>query len=361
MKAVYLEKAGEAPKVVERPEPELRPGGAIVKILAAPVLSFMKKVLSGELGYAMATPWIPGSNGVGVVEKVADDVPGIQRGDRVFIDPHIYSHTTTDVHDGVLLGLTALGPEASSTQQRWRHGTFAGKTAVPAECLTVIPESISTDAARLAVLSFAAIAYGGLLKGNFRPGQKLIVSGATGNIGSCGLLVGLAMGASRVVALGREESVLQQLKALDPRRVATVKLENNLERDKEAVAMAAGGADLVYDMLGNVPTFVPTAAAVYALRRGGTAVLMGGVKAAIDLPYFWIMTNEISIRGALMYPRSAPRELLEMMGAGVLDLSSVKLRSFRLEEIEPALDDAERSRGPSYTVLVPESGAAAKA
>jgi len=104
MKAVYLEKAGEALKVVDCPEPKLQPGGVIVKILTAPVLSFMKRVVSGELGYAMAPPWIPGANGVGVVESIANDVGGLEPGDHVFIDPHAYTHTRTDFYDGILIG-----------------------------------------------------------------------------------------------------------------------------------------------------------------------------------------------------------------------------------------------------------------
>ena len=353
MKAVYLKQPGEAAKVTDQPEPTLRSGGAIIKILAAPVLSFMKKVFTGELGYAMATPWIPGANGVGIVETFADDVIGLEVGDLVFIDPHIYTHTNSDSYDGILIGLTALGDHSVRTQQRWRNGTFAEKALVPAECLTVIPKNIGTDAAHVSTLSFAAIAYGGLLKGNFRPGQTLVVSGATGNIGSCGVLVGLAMGGRRVIALGREDGVLKLLKAFDPNRVVALKLTGHLERDKEMVAHAADGADLVYDMLGNVPSFAPVAAAIYSLRRGGTAVLMGGVRASIDLPYSYVMTNEITIRGALMYPRSAPRELLKMVDAGVLDLSKLKTHGFKLQEIQAALDHAESSRGPCYTVLIP--------
>lgn len=354
MKAVHLDKPGSKLKVLDVAEPAIRPGGVILKVLAAPVLSFMKKVLSGELSYAMATPWIPGSNGVGVIQALADDVIGLKSGDQVFIDPHIFTHTTTDAYDGILIGLTALGPQSSAMQERWRNGTFAERALLPAECLTVIPQTAALDPAQLSTLSFAAIAYGGLLKGSFRPGQKLIVSGATGNIGSAAVLVGLAMGAERVIAVGREQSVLRELQAFDPARVTTVKLAGDLEKDKAAIATAcAGGADLVYDILGNAPGTQPTVAAIYALHRGGTAVLMGGVQAALDLPYSHIMLNEISIRGALMYPRSAPRDLLRFMAAGTLDLTKLKVRTFALQEIENALEDAERSRGPSYTVLTP--------
>ncbi|HEY6514881.1 MAG TPA: alcohol dehydrogenase catalytic domain-containing protein [Steroidobacteraceae bacterium] len=105
MKAVYLAKPGAPLKVIDQPEPRLRPGGAVVKISAAPILSFMKRVVSGELGYAMATPWIPGPNAVGEVEGVAEDVVGPKPGDQVFIDPHIYTHTTTAAYGEVTAAL----------------------------------------------------------------------------------------------------------------------------------------------------------------------------------------------------------------------------------------------------------------
>jgi alcohol dehydrogenase len=181
----------------------------------------------------------------------------------------------------------------------------------------------------------------------------LIVSGATGNIGACAVLIGLAMGARRIVALGREAGVLQQLEAIDPARIETVELKGDLERDRENIATAADGADLVYDMLGNVPTFAPTAAAIYALRRGGTAVLIGGVQAALDLPYSYVMLNEISIRGCMMYPRSAPAELLDMIRAGLLPIEKVQVRTFPLEQVDAALEHAERIRGLSYSILTP--------
>jgi len=298
----------------------LRPGGAIVRIQAAPVLSFMKKIFSGELGYRMATPWIPGANGVGVVESVADDLIGVKPGDLVFIDPHIFTNTTTNTYDGILLGLTSLSPDSGALYQRWRNGTFAEKALVPGECLTRLSGAEKLGPVRLSILSFAAIAYGGLLKGSLRPGQVLIVSGATGNIGSTAVLVGLAMGAERIVALGREKVILTQLKEIEPNRIKTVKLQGALETDKHAIAAAADGADLVYDMLGSAPTFEPTAAAIYALRKVGTAVLMGGVQAAMNLPYAHVMQNELSIKGALMYPRSAPAELVRLIAAGLLEL-----------------------------------------
>jgi alcohol dehydrogenase len=59
VRAVYLEKAGEALKVIDRPEPELRSGGALVRILAAPVLSFMNRVSQGNWGTRWEPPGYP--------------------------------------------------------------------------------------------------------------------------------------------------------------------------------------------------------------------------------------------------------------------------------------------------------------
>ena len=47
-----------------------------------------------------------------------------------------------------------------------------------------------------------------------KPTQTLVVNGATGGLGSAAVLVGLAMGASKVVAVGRNEEKLKALEQL---------------------------------------------------------------------------------------------------------------------------------------------------
>ncbi len=74
---------------------------------------------------------------------------------------------------------------------------------------------------------------------------------------------------------------------------------------------------------------------------------------ALDLPYSHIMLNEIAIKGAVVYPRAAPAALLNLSRAGRLPLSQVQVRTFPLEEIDAALDQAERSRGLSYSMWTP--------
>lgn len=353
MKAVRLEQAGSPLRLEDIAEPTPQPGGVVVKILCAPVLAFMKQAFSGNLGYTMPTPFTPGANAVGVVEAVASDVFGLEPGQPVYVDPSMASRNNSSLSDAILIGLTGLTPLSGSLQDIWRDGSFAEKALYPAECLTPLDKVWSMDHQRLACLSYLSIPYGGLLRGEFRPGQTLIVNGATGGLGAAAVLVALAMGAGKVAAVGRDQQTLNRLQQLDPRRVVQVVLTGQATEDAKQLSLAAGGADLVLDLLGGAKTADPTMACIQALRPRGTAVFMGGVQANIPLLYSQIMLSELTIRGAFMYPRQAPSELLNMVAAGTLDLSAIQVFSYRLDQINEAIEKAATLKGLDYCAFVP--------
>ena len=77
MKAWRLEKAGGRLSLDEVPVPALRPGSALVRLSAAPVLSYMGDVLSGKFATIYRFPdhaFTPGTNGAGTVEAVGPAV-----------------------------------------------------------------------------------------------------------------------------------------------------------------------------------------------------------------------------------------------------------------------------------------------
>lgn len=80
---------------------------------------------------------------------------------------------------------------------------------------------------------------------------------------------------------------------------------------------------------------------------------MGGVQASLPLAYSHVMLNELTIRGAFMYPRQAPGDLLTMIATGVLDVSPIHVTSFPLERVNEALEQAAASKGLKYCMLVP--------
>jgi alcohol dehydrogenase len=89
------------------------------------------------------------------------------------------------------------------------------------------------------------------------------------------------------------------------------------------------------------------------MRRGGTAVFVGGVSVDIPLPYSKIMLEQLTIKGSFMYPRNIPGELLKMISAEILGLDAIQVNTFSLDEIETAINQASSSKGLDYCVLVP--------
>jgi alcohol dehydrogenase len=80
--------------------------------------------------------------------------------------------------------------------------------------------------------------------------ETVLVSGATGNFGSAGVAVALAMGAAQVIAPGRNEKVLGDLARRFGDRVRTVRLTGDPEQDQQRMRCAAAGPiDVVLDLL----------------------------------------------------------------------------------------------------------------
>jgi alcohol dehydrogenase len=146
---------------------------------------------------------------------------------------------------------------------------------------------------------------------------------------------------------------LQRLTSLDPRRVCTVSLRSEASAYAREIAEASEEADLVIDAFGAVTNADPTLACLGALRLGGTAAIVGGVRADIPLPYANILRKELTIRGSYMYPRSAPGELLQLIGSGVLSLEAFQVHSFPLSAINEAIAQAASFRGLDCCVVVP--------
>jgi alcohol dehydrogenase len=351
MKAARLHQTGSPLQVENTADPTLRSGSTIVRILSSHIPAFTKKVFSGELGYMLPQPFpfIPGTSAIGIIEAIADDVFGLQIGQVVFCDPFIASPIIGAAPNAILLGWTGLATESPKLQAIWKDGTWAEKVLLPAETLTPVPEIPNFDPVALATIGYLAIPYGGFKKGQLRPGQQVIVNGATGGLGTAAILVALAMGASRIIAVGRDQTTLTKLEQLNPQQVVGVQFQGETDRDR--LLQLAQGADLVIDTLGGVTTPDQTLACIQALRPGGTAVFMGGVQTAIPLPYAEIMLKEITICGAFMYPRSAPGELLQMVKGGTLRLDAIQTYKFPLTEINEAVDRAATLKGIDYCVL----------
>lgn len=170
MKAVISLKYGP-PKVlkikdIEKPIP--KENEALVRVKASSINSADLEQIKGTLFIRLSGPprgRIIGSDMAGVVEAVGKNVVGIKVGDRVLAD------------------LYDLG-----------FGAFAEYVCVPAKALSIIPQGISFE--RAATIPQAALcALQGLNKKQINSGDKVLINGAGGGMGSFAVQIAKSRGA----------------------------------------------------------------------------------------------------------------------------------------------------------------------
>jgi alcohol dehydrogenase len=359
MEAAILKAFGTPLAIETLPDPILGTGEVIVDVVAAPVLSYMKEVLSGERKYLMILPQSPGAGAIGRVRAVGPDSTRLAIGDWVYCDPTVRSRDDALNPDITLQGLSARGEGGLQLQKHFRHGSYAQQMLVPTENAIRVGSLDEGDAARWCALGTLLVPYGGLLAANLQAGETILVSGATGNFGSACIAIALAMGAGCVVAPGRNEKALEDLSRRFGSRVRTVKLSGNEEEDCKRMQQAAPGPiDCVLDILPPSASTTPVRAAVMSVRPYGRVVLMGGVGMlggdGLELPYPWIMRNCITIHGQWMYPTEAASRLVALIRSGLLTLDHFDIATFNLDHANEAVEHAAANSGPfKMTVIKP--------
>ncbi len=264
MKAIVVEGGkgpAEALKLAEVDDPVPGPGQILIRVEAAGV---NRPDIIQRLGFYPPPPGAPPTLGLEVAGEVIHAAGRWKPGDRV-------------------CALLGGGGYAELAACDARHAL-----PIPAELTAVeaagLPETVFTV--------FANVFEGGALK----RGETLMVHGATSGIGVMAIQMGKAAGAM-VVATARGQAKAETALALG----ADVAVDATSE-DFEAAAKAAGGVDVVLDMVG-APYFAKNLA---ALKTGGRIVYIasqgGGV---LELPIGALMQKRAVVTGSTLRPRSA--------------------------------------------------------
>lgn len=353
MKAWKLDRLGGTLAFVDVPLPEVRPGSVLVRIETQSLMSYLKSYVDGALkAYRAPSDFIPGGNAIGIIEQVGADVWHLKPGQRVIVSSHLVSRENVQDPGQILIGVTSPGGIGDALQQSWNDGTLAEFGLFPAQVVTPVGEIDGYDLPQLTAITRCVVPYGGLVRGRLAAGETVIVNGATGAYGAAAVLVALAMGASKIIAAGRNRAVLEQLVAAVGDRVSSVVLAGDVAMDTRALKeAAAGGAHLAFDMVGNAKDPNSTLAALGALHRGGRIVLMGSSSAPVPIDYLQVMFNNLEIIGNFMHPQGAYLPLLALLRSGQLDLTPIRPRVFDLPDLENAME-AARHAGSLELVVV---------
>lgn len=336
--------------------PAPSPDGVIVRVEAGMVWSYAGKLLSGAVPYAMPTmPFVPGTNAIGRVAAVGDGVSHVGVGERVFLSPHLRGDVPGREAPQILIGLTAMGnsPGVLALQARWRDGVFAQMAHWPAACVTPLVGLDDRPATELIGLAKLIVPFGGLQRSGLRGGDTVIVNGATGYFGSGAVMLAVAMGAGRVVAVGRKAAALESLREAFGPRVVPAVVGGDADKDGDIIRSAAGcSADVALDLLGNARSTSTTLSTLRALRRGGRLVIMGSAEPPLEISFREMIANDWEVVGQFMYERHAPAQLAALAQRGLLDLRKINVRAFALGEFRQAVEAAAQMQSLDLTALV---------
>jgi putative PIG3 family NAD(P)H quinone oxidoreductase len=263
VRAVVFTGAGgnEVVSVEERPDPVPGTDDVLVRVSFAGLNPADLVQRAGNYPAPPGSPSdVPGLEVAGTVERCGERVSSWQQGDRVF---------------GLVGG-----------------GGLADRVLVHERCVTRVPDTLDEQGAAAVPEAFVTAHDAAFTQGGLRPGETLLVHGASGGVGTAAVQLGVAAGA-RVVATVRSPSVEEAVAALGAEIV----------RDEDFREGASLTADVILELVGGA--HFP--ANLDALTRRGRIVVVsvaGGNE--IELPLLALMQKRATITGTVL--RSRPLE-----------------------------------------------------
>jgi NADPH:quinone reductase-like Zn-dependent oxidoreductase len=182
---------------------------------------------------------------------------------------------------------------------RMPYGALAEKTVVPKGAYMPIPEGI--DPAIATVLGTAITGMSIKTAAGFVPGETVLVQGATGVAGRLAVKVARLLGAGRIVATGRDDDQLREVRALGADTLINTAVSD--EALAQAYLDAKGdGYDVVLDFLWGRPTEILLRSLIpksFAFPKPTRLIQVGeSAGASLDLAAESLRTSGVEIVGA---------------------------------------------------------------
>jgi alcohol dehydrogenase len=193
-------------------------------------------------------------------------------------------------------------------------GGLAQYCRVPASLLVKLPDEVTfTEAAALPVAYSTAYRMM-MTRGNIEAGEKVLILGASGGVGTCCVQLAKLAGA-HVIAAASSQEKLDRLAGIGADHGINYARES-FERQvialygKPKVRGSGGGIDAVVNFTGG-DTWVPS---LKVLRKGGRMLTCGataGFDPKTDIRYIW--TFELDIQGSNSWHRQDLLKVLDLV------------------------------------------------
>jgi alcohol dehydrogenase, propanol-preferring len=326
-----------SPLVLEQvPARSLEPGQIRVKVEASGLCHTDIHAAHGDWPVKPSPPFVPGHEGVGVVEVLGPGVTEVAPGDHVAMPWLGYA---CGMCDYCVSGWETLCPGQKNTGYSI-DGGFGEYATAYARYVVEVPAGIDPfDAAPLTcagVTTYKAIKVAGT-----RSADLVAVFGV-GGLGHLAIQYA-AIAGGRVVAVDVIDEKLELARELGAEFTV-----NAAREDPAAAIQGLGGAAQAIALAVSPASFEQ---AYGSLRRGGTLVFVVlPPDNHVTIPIFETVLNGITIVGSIVGTRTDLREVFRLHAAG----KTTVIREIRpLEQVNEAIADVEAGRVPARVVLQP--------
>jgi len=220
MKAIQVHQFGgpEVLQLQEIPTPKPGPGQVLVRVHAAGVNPYDTYMRNGTYAIKPPLPYTPGSDAAGVVEAVGEEVTRVKPGDRVY---------------------TA----------RTVSGAYAEYTLALESQVHALPEKISFAQGAGVWVPYATAITAIIHHAKARPGETVLIHGASGGVGTAAAQFARAMGMTVFGTAGTQKGM-----DLAKKEGVHQVFDHSKPGYSDEIMKATGGrgADVILEMLANV-------------------------------------------------------------------------------------------------------------
>ncbi|KAJ9654512.1 hypothetical protein H2198_006455 [Neophaeococcomyces mojaviensis] len=360
MQALRVQEGSKKEQVERVDIPRIGPQEVLIKVKSAGLAPGpFRMVRMGVLSHLPATL---GHEAAGVVDAVGELVQGLSAGDRVRVHTSMscrscdYCLSDRDqmCDESGLMGFQGFGKGSMPLFERYRNGGLAEYIRAPYWLVDVLPDHVSFDVG-CKVNEFAT-ALCTLKKANLRPGSTVIITAATGAIGTALLKLAPLFGIHRLVLVGRSSERLQvvtKLTTIQTDIVATDQLSEDWSSTRELAqkicSVLPRGADAIIDL---TPSGSVTSQSMASLRVNGTIVHLGGSSSILPIPMVVIMANCWTIVGTRNHSRLDAKTILKWLSERKLDVNELITHRWTFDQIEEAIARLEDRSLPIWMSVV---------
>lgn len=302
MKAAVVNQFGDTIDIENTEKPKPGKHQALVKLISTGVCHTDLHAMEGDWPVKPSPPFIPGHEGIGVVEELGEDAVNFEVGE---LAGNAWLWSACGNCEYCRTGWETLCHQQINGGYS-TDGSFGEYMLIDTRYAPKIPEG--ADPYEVGpVLCAGVTVYKGLKMTEAQAGNWVVISGI-GGLGHLAVQYAVAMG-FRVVAVDIADDKLELAK----NHGAEVAINAANEDPAAAVQERVGGAHAVLVTAVHEQAF---GQAIGMSRRGGTIVFNGLPPGTFDVSVFDVVLNGLTVRGSIVGTRQDMVEALELYAAG---------------------------------------------